>query len=152
MLTKNQVLEQIKSGKRSETLDGRDYLRLSDFFEDEHLETLGFCLKDNSQKRTVLEWTEGNILKKLELDVEFAFEKALDKRGLSAGFMHSVVKMWMWILEDHELHNLADEIYAQYGLPFLKAVAVKYGLKNEIGDDEGNEFKYSADADYADND
>lgn len=149
MLTKKQVLEQIIAGRQSQTLDGRDYIRLSDFFEDNHLETLGLGLSDSSaNKRDILDWTEENILNKLKCDVDFAFEKALNKRGISAGLMHNVVKMWMWILEDRDLHDRADEMYAQYGLPFLKAVAIKYGLKNEIGDDNGDEFKYSADADY----
>ena len=35
-----------------------------------------------------------------------------------------------------------------YGLPLLKAVAVKYGFKNPIGDDEGTEDKYSESYDY----
>jgi hypothetical protein len=71
----------------------------------------------------------------------------LDKRGISAGLMYEVVKMWMWVLED-DLQNHNEEDYAQYGLPLLKAVAVKYEFKNEIGDDYGNEWKYSTESEY----
>lgn len=75
----------------------------------------------------------------------FGFEKALDKRGLSAEAMHEVVRMWLWILED-ELYESAEKAYSDYvhyGLPQLKKVAVKYGFPNEIGDNYGNEAQYS---------
>lgn len=149
MLTKEQVLEQIKNknGYQSETLDGRDFMRLCNFFEDEHLEVFGFEIGDSDGTRQIIEWSESNIRDQLARDVDFAFEKALNRRGLSAGLMHSVVKMWMWVLEDHDLHDKADEMYKHYGLPFLKAVAVKYSLDNPIGDDSGDEFKYSSESD-----
>lgn len=54
--------------------------------------------------------------------------------------MYAVVKMWMVVLED-ELQSF-DE-YALYGLPLFKAVAVKYGFENPIGDDSGAESKYA---------
>lgn len=76
-------------------------------------------------------------MKALASDLEFAFEKALGQRGISASVMNDVIKMWMWVLDDEELANCEE--YAQYGLPLLKKVAVKYGLPNEIGDDYGNE-------------
>ena len=37
------------------------------------------------------------------------------------------------------------ERYALYGLPLLKATALKYGFPNEIGDDEGTESRYTED-------
>jgi hypothetical protein len=86
--------------------------------------------------------TQEEVMGYLKRDLEFAFEKALNKRGLSARTMNSVIRMWMWILDD----ELADcEEYAQYGLPLLKKVAVKYNLPNQIGDDYGNESKYACD-------
>ena len=48
--------------------------------------------------------------------------------------------MWMWILED-DLQYM--DSYAMYGLPLFKAVALKYGFKNEIGKDTGKEEKYN---------
>ncbi len=56
--------------------------------------------------------------------------------------MYEVVKMWMYILED-DLQNFED--YAQYGLPLFKAVALKYGFENPIGEDKGDEDKYASD-------
>ncbi len=140
MLSKKQVLDAVKGGRGSECIDGRDYSRLTDFFDTSEYEHFGFKLKDGAKTPEPVEWTEEAVKNRLKGDLSFAFDKALGQRGLSAGMMHEVVKMWMWVLED-ELQN--DDDYAQYGLPLFKKVAVKYGLENEIGEDYGNESKYS---------
>jgi hypothetical protein len=148
MLSQSQILEAVAAGRKAEALDSRDFARLADFFPASDWPALGMRLKegvDPSTLATPRPWTEDEVKKQLAEDVAFGFEKALDKRGISASFMNDVVKMWMWVLEDDLQHM--DE-YAQYGLPLLKAVALKYGLPNEIGDDEGDEFQYSAEADY----
>lgn len=144
MLTQEQVLEAIKNGRSSQCLDGRDYSRLCNFFSSENWEILGFKLIDNADTSTFCPcpWTPDAIIEQLKQDVAFGFEKALDQRGLSAGFMYNVVKMWMWILED-ELQD--HDSYAMYGLPLFKAVAIKYGFPNEIGEDAGDESKYDCD-------
>jgi hypothetical protein len=141
MLTKEQVLEAVKSGKKSDCLDGRDFGRLADFFPESDLAAFGFKVNEGV-KWEPREWTHEAIIEGLKGDVAFGFEKALNKRGISASFQNSTVKTWLWVLED-ELQDHDD--YAQYGLPLLKAVAVKYGFPNEIGDDAGNEANYASD-------
>jgi hypothetical protein len=139
MLTQEQVLSALKAGRESECLDGRDYARLTDFFSETDFEKLGYSLKEGAQ-HTPKPWTLENIKEQLAKDVAFGFEKALDQRSISASMMYSVVKMWLWVLEDDLQHN---EDYREYGLPFLKAVATKYGLPNPIGEDAGTEDKYA---------
>jgi hypothetical protein len=146
MLTKDQVLQSILNGKASGCLDGRDYRRLAGFFEAEHLQAFGFEMQAGAGW-IAKPWTIDAVLEQLKNDVEFGFEKALNKRGISAGMMYDVVRMWMWVLEDDELASPGEDEYAQYGLPLLKAVAIKYGFENHIGDDAGDERKYSADWD-----
>jgi len=145
MLTKDQVLV-IAAKEGSDCLDNRDFNRLADFFPVSDWEKLGIQIKDGVNLDDVpvpKEWTRDNIVAQMAEDVAFGFEKALNRRGISSSLMYSVVKMWLRVLED----ELADcEDYAQYGLPLFKAVAVKYGLDNPIGDDNGDEFKYSSDA------
>lgn len=143
MKTKEQILEAVKNGRESQTLDGRDYSRLSLYFGKEDLNTFGMTLKDPDKPWVQYELTEAAILEDLKTDLDFAFEKALDKRGLSAGMMYEVIKMWMWVLDD-PLQYCED--YAQYGLPFLKKVALEYSLPNPIGEAVGDEFEYSAEA------
>lgn len=140
MLTQDQVIEAVKAGRGTETIDGRDYSRLCHYFPVEQWSVFGMGLKDGAEAPATKPWTEEAIKDDLKSDVEFGFEKALNRRGISAGTMNAVVKMWMWVLEDRLQHHLN---YPQYGLPLLKAVAVKYGFENRIGDDEGDEPKYS---------
>jgi len=141
MKTRWDVLQAIKNGKESECIDRRDFHRLASFFPEEDLTTFGFELIKGSKWKTK-ELTYENVVAQLKTDVEFGFEKALDKRGISSELMYEVVKMWMWVLND-DLADLKD--YAMYGLPLYKAVALKYGFENLIGKDEGNEPKYGED-------
>jgi len=141
MKTKDQILAAIHNGKKAECLDRRDFSRLADFFPVEQWGLFGFALVDGADAPKPTPLTKENVLKNLGHDIEFGFEKALGKRGISASFMNDVVKMWLWVLDDDLQDN---NQYAQYGLPLLKAVALKYGFENRIGDDIGNEKKYSA--------
>jgi hypothetical protein len=139
------TIEQIKQNYKSQTLDGRDLVRLAQFLSVTELAEFGLELKEYTKHEHIPKpFTKESILLQLEKDVAFGFEKALDQRGLSASAMFDVVKMWNWILEEG-LENFSDDDYAQYGLPLFKATAVKYGFDNPIGDDAGNESKYSND-------
>lgn len=146
MLSQQQVLQEVKGGRTSaiEMIDSRDYARLCEFFPVEHWPVFGFTLKEGLDPGAVKPprpWTEEEVLSQLREDVAFGFEKALSQRGISASLMNAVVKMWLWILEVPDFAHLG---YAQYGLPLLKAVALKFGFPNEIGEDAGDEWRYSA--------
>jgi hypothetical protein len=136
------TLQQIKESYTSRTFDNRDLSRLAQFIPEAELKDFGIELKEEYKgKHTPVEFTRENILAQLKLDVDFGFEKALGKRGLSAGLMFEVVSMWNWILEEG-LEDFGDDNYAQYVLPLFKATAVKYGFDNPIGDDNGDEHWY----------
>lgn len=148
MLTKEQVLAQIQAGRTTECLDARDYMRLAAWFELSELPMLGLELKDGTfaDTREVKPWMREAFLEQLARDVAFGFEKALDRRGISSSLMFETVRLWLWILEDELFaQSDAEGFYAMYGLPLFKAVAVKYGFPNPIGDDEGSEDKYNDD-------
>jgi len=135
------TLQQVKEMYKSQTIDGRDLSRLMQFIPEVELKDFGLKLKDDYVgKHKHIEFTKENILIQLKKDVAFGFEKALDQRGISAGLMASVVQMWNWILEEG-LEEF-DE-YPMYGLPIFKATAIKYGFKNPIGEDYGNESSYN---------
>lgn len=129
----------------SHAFDGRDFSRLAQFMTPEQVETygMGFNTPEQRAAHVPIEWNEANIKKQLQGDLAFAFEKALDQRGISASCMYEVIRMWNFVLgfrEDNE--NEDSAMYAQYGLPYLKATALHYGFPNEIGEDNGNESKY----------
>lgn len=142
------TLEQIAEGYKSETIDGRDLSRLAEFFPFDMLGRIGvkpsdkYNSKEKWDKEVKKDFTRENVLKQLEEDVAFGFEKALDHRSISSGLMFEVVRMWNWILEEG-LEDFSEDNYAQYGLPLFKATAVKYGFDNPIGDDTGTEEKYA---------
>lgn len=123
-------------------LDDRFGARLCQFLTEEQIESIGFSINEEYKGQHVpKEWTRENILEQLKDDVEFGFEKALDKRGISSGLMFDVVRKWNKVLEEG-LEDWDEDHYAMYGLPLFKATAVKYGWDNPIGDDEGNESEY----------
>lgn len=130
----------------SVVLDDRFGARLAQFLTQEQLEKIGFEWNSDEPYPKPKEWTRENILSQLERDVEFGFEKALDKRGISAGLMFEVVRRWNKVLEEG-LENFPEDNYAMYGLPLFKATAEKYGWENPIGDDSGSEDYYSEECD-----
>lgn len=135
------TLEEIKTQYQKQAIDGRDMERLSNFFPAADQAHFGMAIKpEYLDTYQPLELTRENILKELKEDVDFGFTKALNQRGISAHAMFACVHMWNWILEDG-LEEFTH--YGQYGLPLFKATAVKYGWDNPIGEDTGNEPKYS---------
>jgi len=133
------VLELVKKPK---CLDCRDVNRLCMFITKKDLiEKIGLK-KEDVKNHESIPFTRENVLKQLKEDLEFAFEKALDRRGISSSFMFEVIKMWNNILEEG-LEDWSDDNYAMYGLPLYKATALKYGFENPIGDDTGAEEKYN---------
>jgi len=143
MKDKKILLQEIKDKKlESLCLDGRDFARLCNYLTFEEAKDAGMLQDDATGEKwgKVTAYTKRNILAQLKKDVAFGFEKALDCRGISSGLMYEVVRMWMYILED-DLLKLHD--YAMYGLPLFKAVAIKYGFPNPIGEDLGSEEKYN---------
>ena len=152
------TLDEILSNYKANCIDGRDVYRLWKFIPWDMVKNYPdfldnvpeeYCNEEKWMTHTYqLPYTKENILAQLRIDVEFGFEKALNRRGISVGLMFDVVRMWNWILnEDDELANWPSERYAFYGLPLLKATALKYVFPNEIGDDEGTELRYAGDTD-----
>lgn len=120
-------------------LEDRFGARLCDFLTERQAKKIGFSFKKGYVHKKK-PWTEENVLAQLGEDVAFGFEKALNQRGISASLMYEVVKSWCKVLEN----GFEDIDYPMYGLPLFKAVAVKYGFDNPIGNDEGTEDKYNS--------
>lgn len=148
MLTREKVLEEVRkwAPTHGAFIDGRDRYRLAAFFPNADLDAFGMKVTDETRKP--VDWTEKNVLSALTADVAFGFEKALGRRGISSELMWHVVLMWLWVLE-HPLYEQHRDMerYPMYGLPLLKEVAVAFDLPNPIGDDRGDEPKYSDEED-----
>lgn len=145
MKTLEQIAQAYENKEREfQCIDGRDQYRLADFIPFDLLPKFGITPNDewNDKEKWdghIKPFTRENVLAQLKEDVEFGFEKALNRRGISSSLMYNVVQMWNWILEEG-LEDFDD--YPMYGLPLFKATAVKYGFDNPIGDDTGSESDY----------
>lgn len=136
------IEEIIKNYENYETsIEDRFGRRLCQFLTREQMVKIGFELGGNVN-HIPKEWTRENIINQLKRDVEFGFEKALNKRGISSSLMFSVVMSWNKVLEEG-LEDWDEDNYRYYGLPLFKATALKYGFDNPIGDDYGDECKYN---------
>lgn len=92
-------------------LDDRFGVRLAQFLTQEQLEKIGFKWNSDEPYPEPKEWTRENILVQLKEDVEFGFEKALDRRGISASLMFAVVLGWNRVLEEG-LEDYPEDNYA----------------------------------------
>ncbi len=130
------TLEQINKEFKQKAIDGRDLSRLARFIPYSYFPCCGIELREETTEeewnKRVIPFTRENILTQIEKDLAFAFEKALNERGISSALMYDVIRMWNWILEE----GLEDfDEYPMYGLPLFEATAEKYGFNNPVKDD-----------------
>ncbi|WP_210499184.1 hypothetical protein [Vibrio crassostreae] len=117
---------------KSRSFDGRDMSRLCTYFTSEQIESLGFEFNspETRKEHKPKELTRDSLLLALRGDLDFAFEKAHDGRGLSAAAMTCVTSMWVWALGDEETVGTVEDVgYEPYGLPYLRAVADFYEFR-----------------------
>lgn len=93
------VKEHYKEFEEDDFLDMRWTKRFLDFLPVEEWEKYGFKYT-GEEPLEVKEWTEENILKQLEDDVRFGYEKAVGERGISSELMAMVVNAWCKVLEN----------------------------------------------------
>lgn len=114
-------------------LDDRFGIRFAQFLTIEQLKQIGFEIKDEyieTHNDNIEEWNRDNILRQLEQDVKFGWEKACDERGISSNLMFDVVRSWNKVLEEG-LENWNENNYEDYGKPLFIATSQKYGFKLE---------------------
>lgn len=124
------TVENILETYEWQCIDGRDSLRFAQFVEEKDLEKLGYELPE-AYKGTheAKPFTRENILAQLKEDVKFGWEKAENERGISAGLMFEVVRLWNYVLEEG-LEDYKD--YGDYGRPLFRKTAEKYGWTDEV--------------------
>ena len=108
-------------------LDNRDLDRLLTYVTFEEAQAIfSDRLKPENAEEwgKVKPWDEETITAHARNSLAFAFEKALGQRGISASLMHTVMKMWMWVIQDDELLDMAW--YANYGLAYLYQIRDKH--------------------------
>jgi len=82
----------------------------------------------------------------------FAWDKANNCRGLSAGRSVNHMEAWTWLDGKDDLSDGLEDIYEYYGKPCLVAVCNEYGIDwralddNRWRNDEDGEYKSADDA------
>jgi hypothetical protein len=66
---------------------------------------------------------------------EFAWDKANNRRGLSASRSVEHMKAWLWLDGKDELAERMDSVYEYYGKPCLVLVCREYGIDWRALDD-----------------
>jgi len=122
MKTLDYVKEHINEIEQDSFLDRRFTKRFLDFLPVEEFEKYGF--RYTGDEHVAKEWTEENILAQLRADVEFAIEKAVNHRGISAGLMNGVLVAWCIVLEN----GLESTDYGWYGDKLIKKIDELYGF------------------------
>ena len=138
MKTLEQVLATHNDMIKDSFLSVQDRLgaRLCQFLTEEQAESIGFKCREGATWTPPIPFTEENVLRQLEKDVEFGWEKACGHRGISSALMYDVVLGWCKILEN----EFADwDDYAPYGTPLFVAVAKKYGFDIDETEFDGAE-------------
>ena len=79
--------------------------------------------------------TKKNVIKVMKNYMSFAWDKANNKRGISANRSIDHFKGWLWLLGDEEGIEYLKANYASYGKPGLTYICKKYGFKNEDNGD-----------------
>jgi hypothetical protein len=69
-----------------------------------------------------------SVIEQMRDYMEFALEKAIDHRGLSANRSINHFQAWLFLLGDDALLQFAEDSgnYKNYGMPILKAICDKY--------------------------
>lgn len=80
--------------------------------------------------------TRESILDEMKDYMSFAWEKAINHRGISASRSVEKMRAWLWLLGDDEAVTFAadDDHYPQYGAPVLLYICERYGF--DVPDDE----------------
>ncbi|MFX3575436.1 hypothetical protein [Ralstonia mannitolilytica] len=95
---------------------------------------------------TADQWTQSTDPEKEIRDyMSFAWGKANNCRGLSAGRSVEHMQAWLWLDGKEELSKRLDDVYEFYGKPCLVLVCKEYGI-NWRALDDGN-WTNSEDAD-----
>lgn len=126
MRTQDEIVARIKDIRGSDWLSTQ-LADLAVYLDREHVRE--FLKSDaNPDEWETKPLTREGVLKEMLEYLDFAFEKALNHRGISASRSIDHMRAFLWLLGDDELLAFAEDAknYPRYGVPILKAISRKY--------------------------
>lgn len=127
MRTQEEIVERIHEVKTSDWM-GTQVDDLLDFLT---FESAKEFLKPEATKDKweILELTKDFVLDAMRKYMDFAWEKCLGHRGISASRSLDHFRAWIWLLgDDQVLKDMEETEYAQYGAPQLRMLCEHYGF------------------------
>jgi len=128
MRTQEEVIERINEVDDFFGFEQRDLIQFLDFehaqefFKEEFVEQV----KQGKEK-----WETTDAKKTILEYLPFAYQKAEDERGLSAGRSMKHFRAWIWFDDPEFFEKVLPLIdnYTDYGIPALDAISEHYGFK-----------------------
>ncbi len=131
--SQDEIVARIKERRRAEDVFGFEISEYLDWLDFDHAKQF---LKDGV---TAAEWidrpfapTRERVIQAIRDYMPFAWEKANNQRGISAGRSIMQIQAWLWLLDGRE-REMAPKLsnYSDYGKPQLRAIcehfAIPYG-------------------------
>ncbi len=120
MRTDEEILARIKALKDDDLLgfETGDLLSRLSF---EVAQAAGI-LRPDAKPWTVESRRSADLIAEMKSYLAFAWDKALNHRGISAGRSVNHYQSWMWLLGDDEYASIDWERYRNYGAPILRQV------------------------------
>lgn len=102
-----------------------EWRRAKPYLQDDYVKRV----EDGDETWTPLPLYRELVLAAAENYTIFAWGKAMDHRGLSAGAAISKLRVWMWLLSDDEAVGILDvgDHYSPYGVPMLMRLCKHFG-------------------------
>ena len=105
-----------------------------DFFGFQTGDLIYFLSFDNAKKWlkkdvTAEKWEQyTDPVERIKDYMPFAWDKANNCRGLSAGRSIEHMKAWLWLDGKNELADKMESLYEYYGKPCLRAICIEYEI------------------------
>ena len=136
MRTQKEIIEKIKEWQRKDLLG----FKISELLPYLSFENAKEFLKPDCTEKDwgkVIQPSRRNIKNKMIKYMPFAWRKANDCRGISAGRSMSHYVAWFWLLGDKEYDEFKDiENYEYYGKNELAEICYFLGLDSDKWDDK----------------
>lgn len=137
MRTQNEIVDRIVKLK-GEDIFGFEVSELLSALDEEHA---------GKFYENLTEWNQefkdrDDVTNRMKEYLDFAYEKAINHRGISTMRSAAHYRGWAWLIGDDELIKFIDhpENYENYGAPILKFIADKYNVKVDLNENDQATF------------
>lgn len=126
MRTFDEIVQRIHD-TREDDFFGTVASDLAAYLPNDRLEEAGFAVAEGVTNRPVAPRDDASVIAQIVDYLPFAWGKANNCRGLSAGRSIDHMTTWLWMLGEDDAATAIQD-YIHYGKPQLRAISEKYGF------------------------